>query len=164
MVNADFGSLFEDGYLLQTLGRIAHDAEVALTELVANAWDAWASLVDMTIPSVFDGALVIEDDGHGMTSAQFKGRWMMLSYTRLKHQSQNVEFPPERPGWRRRAYGRNGVGRHGMLCFADQYEIETWRDGKGARFVLPTANRATPFKIDTKTPFPQRGHGTCLRE
>jgi hypothetical protein len=38
-----FGSLFEEDYLVRTLGRIAHDPEVALTELVANAWDAGAS-------------------------------------------------------------------------------------------------------------------------
>ena len=38
----NFGSLFEDDYLLRTLGRIAHEPEVALTELVANAWDAGA--------------------------------------------------------------------------------------------------------------------------
>lgn len=35
-----FGSLFEDDYLIRTLGVIAHDPYVALTELVANAWDA----------------------------------------------------------------------------------------------------------------------------
>ncbi len=29
--------------------RIAHELEVALTELVANAWDAGASLVDLVI-------------------------------------------------------------------------------------------------------------------
>ena len=99
----EFGSLFEDDYLLRTLGRIAHEPEIALTELVANAWDAGASLVDLTIPAVRDGVLVVEDDGHGMSVAQFKGRWMVLSYDRVKHQSPNVEFPPEREGWRRRA-------------------------------------------------------------
>ncbi len=48
---AGFGSLFEEDYLLRTLGRIAHDPDVALTELVANAWDAGASCVDITIPT-----------------------------------------------------------------------------------------------------------------
>ena len=38
------GSIFEDDYLVRTLGRIAHDPEVALTELVANSWDAGARL------------------------------------------------------------------------------------------------------------------------
>lgn len=157
-----FGSLFEDDYLLRTLGRIAQEPEVALTELVANAWDAGASLVDITIPPIRSGLLVVEDDGHGMTAADFKRRWMVLSYDRVKHQSQNVEFPPARAGWRRRAYGRNGVGRHGMLCFADAYEVESWRDGKGARFAVSTASQETPFKIDRETAFLKPGHGTKL--
>jgi hypothetical protein len=45
-VDTSTGSFFEEDYLVRTLGRIAHDNEVALTELVANAWGAGASLVD----------------------------------------------------------------------------------------------------------------------
>ena len=157
-----FGSLFEDDYLIRNLGQIAHDPEVALTELVANAWDAGASLVDISVPKTLHGSLVVEDDGHGMSSAQFKGRWMKLSYDRIKHQSQNVEFPPERSGWIRRAFGHNGVGRHGMLCFADVYEVQTWRGGKGASFVVSTHSQATPFKMDSEQQFERAGHGTRL--
>lgn len=157
-----FGSLFEDDYLIRNLGQIAHDPEIALTELVANAWDAGASAVDITIPKGLNGNLVVEDDGHGMSSAQFKGRWMKLSYDRVKHQSQDVEFPPERKGWIRRAYGHNGVGRHGMLCFADVYEVQTWRDGKGASFVVSTHSQATPFMMDSEEPLERAGHGTKL--
>ncbi|WP_307970666.1 hypothetical protein [Yersinia pestis] len=40
-------SLFEDDYLLRELGQVAHVPQVALTELVANAWDAGASRVDL---------------------------------------------------------------------------------------------------------------------
>ena len=108
------GSFFEEDYLVRTLGRIAHDPEVALTELVANAWDAGASLVDITVPSVRETALVVQDDGHGMSAAQFRDRWMRLGYDRIKHQGVQVEFPTERADWRRKAYGRNGVGRHGL--------------------------------------------------
>jgi hypothetical protein len=32
-------SLFEDDYLLRELGQVAHVPQVALTELVANAWN-----------------------------------------------------------------------------------------------------------------------------
>lgn len=157
-----FGSLFEDDYLIRNLGQIAHDPEVALTELVANAWDAGASLVDIEIPKALHGKLIVTDDGHGMSSAQFKGRWMKLSYDRVKHQGQDVEFPPERAGWTRRSYGHNGVGRHGMLCFADVYEVQTWRDGKGASFVVSTHSQATPFKMDSEEPLECAGHGTRL--
>jgi len=154
------GSLFEENYLVRTLGRIAQDPEVALTELVANAWDAGASLVDLTIPPSRELILTVEDDGHGMTATQFKGRWMKLGYDRLKHQSAMVEFPPERKGWRRKAYGRNGVGRHGLLCFADQYSVETWRDDKGANFDIGTKSQENPFEIEKEGSSIKKGHGT----
>ncbi len=156
------GSIFEEDYLVRTLGRIAHDPEVALTEMVANAWDAGASLVDITVPGVKETALVVQDDGHGMSTAQFKGRWMRLGYDRIKHQGVQVEFPPEREEWRRKAYGRNGVGRHGLLCFADRYEVETWREGKGSGFEIGTQSSETPFKIMKETAFLRSGHGTRL--
>lgn len=155
-------SFFEEDYLVRTLGRIAHDPEVALTELVANAWDAGASLVDITIPPSHELALTVEDDGHGMSTAQFKGRWMRLGYDRIKHQGPNVEFSAERKDWRRRAYGRNGVGRHGLLCFASQYLVETWRDGKGASFEIGTQSQETPFRIEKEGSFLRQGHGTKL--
>lgn len=157
-----FASLFEEDYLLRTLGHIAHDPDVALTELVANAWDAGASSVDITVPAEKQNALTVVDDGHGMSSAQFKTRWMTLAYDRVKHQSQYVEFPLERKDWRRRAYGRNGVGRHGLLCFADRYEVETWRDGKGAKYVVSTHSQQTPFQIENESAFLRGGHGTRL--
>lgn len=72
-------SFFEEDYLVRTLGRIAHDPEVALIELVANAWDAGASLVDLTIPPTHELALTVVDNGHGMNAAQFKGRRMRLA-------------------------------------------------------------------------------------
>ena len=151
------GSFFEDDYLIRTLGQIAHDPEVALTELVANAWDAGASLVDITVPGLRDTALVVQDDGHGMSALQFKGRWMRLGYDRIKHQGVQVEFPPDRVAWHRRAYGRNGVGRHGLLCFADRYAVETWRDGKGAGFEIGTQSSQTPFWIMEERSFLRPG-------
>lgn len=155
-------SLFEEDYLVRTLGRIAHDPEVALTELVANAWDAGASLVDLTIPPIVELVLTVEDDGHGMSASQFKARWMKLGYDRAKHQSLNVEFPPERGNWRRRAYGRNGVGRHGLLCFSGEYSVETLRDGKGSTFHIGTQSQETPFRIESEGSFLRNGHGTKL--
>lgn len=162
--NAGYGSLFEEDYLLRTLGRIAHDADIALTELVANAWDAGASVVDLTIPMAKQGMLVVTDDGHGMSSAQFKGRWMTLGYNRVKHQGTNVEFPPEQKDLKRRAYGRNGVGRHGLLCFADRYEVFTARDGIACEFVVSTHSQETPFVIESERELDQGevGHGTRL--
>jgi hypothetical protein len=97
-----------------------------------------------------------------MNAAQFKGRWMRLGYDRIKHQGVQVEFPPDRSTWRRKAYGRNGVGRHALLCFADQYVVETWREGKGTGFEIGTQSSETPFRITNESSFLRQGSGTRL--
>ena len=155
-------ALFEDDYLLRELGQVAHVPQVALTELVANAWDAGASKVDLILPAEIGGTLTITDDGHGMTSEQFKQRWMTLRYSREKHQGENVEFPPGRTGRNRRAYGRNGIGRHGMLCFADEYEVQTWRNGVLTTFVVGTETGPSPFVLRNETAGTRSGSGTQL--
>ena len=65
------GTLFEQDYLIRTLGNLATAPDVALTELVANAWDAGASKVDIKIPDQLGELLSIADDGCGMTAKQF---------------------------------------------------------------------------------------------
>ena len=44
------GSLFEDDFLYRSLGSIVNQPDIALTELVANAWDAGATEVKIFIP------------------------------------------------------------------------------------------------------------------
>ncbi len=155
-------SLFEEDYLLRELGQVAHVPQVALTELVANAWDAGASRVDFQLPTEIGGTLTVTDDGHGMTPEQFVKRWMMLRYDRLKHQGPNVEFPAGRVFRQRKAYGRNGVGRHGLLCFANEYEVETWRDGKLVSFVVGTESGPSPFVLRRQQISSRKGSGTRL--
>ena len=155
-------SLFEEDYLLRELGSVAHVPQVALTELVANAWDAGASRVDLQLPEEIGGTLTVQDDGHGMTVEQFSKRWMTLRYDRLKHQSDNVEFPSGRSARQRKAYGRNGIGRHGLLCFADEYRVETWRDGTLGIFVVGTESGPSPFVLRNKELGNRIGSGTRL--
>jgi len=163
MINAPVqSSLFEEDYLLRELGQVAHVPQVALTELVANAWDAGASRVDLTLPAEIGGTLTVADDGHGMTSEQFRKRWMTLRYDRIKHQGSNVEFPLNRTNCPRRAYGRNGVGRHGLLCFANEYQVETWRDGKLSSFVVGTESGVSPFVLRSEASGERQGSGTRL--
>jgi hypothetical protein len=155
-------SLFEEDYLLRELGQVAHVPQIALTELVANAWDAGSSSVDLQLPAEIGGTLVITDDGHGMTREQFVRRWMTLRYDRSKHQGNEVEFPPGRVARKRKAYGRNGVGRHGLLCFGDEYIVESWRDGQVGIFVVGTESGPSPFVLRNNHVAAQVGSGTRL--
>lgn len=140
------GSLFEEDYLIRTLGNLGNSPETALTELVANAWDAGATFVEIFIPEEKGQKLTITDNGIGLTKDEFYSRWMKLGYNRLKHQGKKVEFP-NGVDLQRYAYGRNGVGRHGMLCFNDEYEVITNKDGVESRFAITTKSEKEPFLI-----------------
>lgn len=155
-------SLFEEDYLLRELGPVAHVPQVALTELVANAWDAGATKVDLFLPEDTGGTLTIIDNGHGMTPEHFRKRWMTLRYDRLKHQGSGVEFPKSLQQRPRKAYGRNGVGRHGLLCFSDEYQVDTWRDGTLNTFIVGTESGPSPFVLRREEFGIHEGSGTKL--
>jgi Histidine kinase-, DNA gyrase B-, and HSP90-like ATPase len=155
------GLLFEDDYLIRTLGPVAHSNYVALTELVANAWDAGAFLVEIVIPEEKGGVLVVEDDGIGLTPEEFHLRWMKLGYDRTKHQGPKVAFPDGRSG-SRPAYGRNGIGRHGLLCFNKEYTVTTLSSGQKSTFKISTRSEEQPFVIMKENVEDGNGHGTRL--
>ena len=155
------GSLFEEDYLIRTLGDLSHKADVALTELVANAWDAGASKVGITIPEERNQKLIIDDDGTGLTKEEFHARWMKLGYNRLRHQGQQVEFPHGRNG-ARLAYGRKGIGRHGLLCFNNQYTVITCKGGEESTFSISTLSESEPFVLQSESSREAVGNGTHL--
>lgn len=76
-------SLFENGFLVNSIGQIAQKPEVAIAELVANAWDAGASRVDIEIPAKLGEQIVVSDDGVGLSPQLFRDRWMKLGYRRV---------------------------------------------------------------------------------
>jgi len=157
-----FSSLFEEDFFFRTLGDLVRVPDVALGELVANAWDAGAVQVGITVPEEAGGTLAVEDDGSGLTEPEFYKRWMTLAYNRQKHQGSDAEFPPERSNMRRRAYGRNGQGRHALLCFGEVYEVETWRDGASNRFEVRATSGKDPFVARHLGRTKRSGHGTRL--
>jgi len=62
--------------LLRELGeRLVRRPEIALVELIKNAYDADATGCDV---SVLKGAFNVVDDGLGMTLDQFVGGWMRI--------------------------------------------------------------------------------------
>jgi len=157
------GCLFEQDFLRRTLGAIANTPEIALTELVANAWDAGASNVQIALPEEIGEFLRIEDDGTGMSASDFRRKWMTLGYDRVNNQGKFAEFPPGREESNRPAYGRNGVGRHGMLCFASEYEVRTRKDGIESNFMVETSSGKDPFRIVKHESHSALGNGTILR-
>lgn len=158
------GSLFEENYLVRSVpAGLTMVSDVALTELVANAWDAGATNVEISIPEEHDDWLIVKDNGAGLTKEEFGARWMTLGYDRLRHQGQLADQPPKWQGGKRRAFGRNGVGRHGLLCFADEYEVETKKNGTRVKVLVRTSSGDRPLEAEYIEQKNTRGTGTKLR-
>lgn len=153
---------FEEKYIFRNNRSITSNNDIALTEFVANAWDAGAHNVYITIPFEEHEEIIVEDDGTGMTDEEFRSRWMTLNYDRQKRQGKEVVFPVGVESPKRIAYGRNGVGRHGMLCFSDSYTVETWKDGKCNSYAIAVSQGDAPFKIIKHTTSDKLGHGTKI--
>lgn len=157
------GSLFEDNYLIRSLSNsITTQADIALTELVANAWDAGAAKVTISIPDKYGDCLTVEDNGTGMTQSEFHDRWMKLSYNRLLHQGKKVLFPNGKTSTRM-AYGRNGVGRHGLLCFNDEYNVITSKNAKKLSLTVSTKIPNQAIAIVDEQVSKARDQGTLLK-
>lgn len=142
---------FSSNFLRDHAGHIITDPRTAITELIANAYDAGATAVDITWPDDTEGQFSITDNGTGMTKAEFGRRWKTLAYERLKEQGHSVEFPPGVAKRQRTAFGRNGKGRHAAFCFSDKYLVETRKDGRRlAVEVTLTDGGETPFRCRTR--------------
>src|SRR6266498_479762 len=107
-----------EGRLLQELGeRLVASPEVALVELVKNAYDADASLCEVRF---VDGSkqLIVRDDGLGMTFDAFANRWMRIAT------SSKQEHPVSRL-YRRRVTGQKGIGRFAVRFLGGMLDLET---------------------------------------
>lgn len=156
--------LFDERFLDKHAGSIIGDSAVAIVELVANAWDAFASRVDIVWPDVTTGqAFSITDNGKGLTPEMFERRWRKLDYNRIAEEGDETAPPPELKDARaRKVYGRNGRGRHAAFRFSDPYRVRTWREGLEATYEV---RRGVSHAFELM-PISRRdgveGHGTVI--
>lgn len=105
-----------EGRLLQELGeRLVASAEVALVELVKNAYDADARTCEVSIEK---GAIGIKDDGHGMTFEQFESRWMRIATSHKLEETMS-------PSFGRRRTGQKGIGRFAVRFLGARVRLTT---------------------------------------
>ena len=155
--------LFGPGFLHDHVGQIIDDPTVAIVELVANCYDAGADRVNIVWPSLPGDPLSITDNGTGMTRDEFEKRWKTLAYDRPTEQGSDVVFPPGARKAKRTAFGHNGKGRFSPLCFADEYQVETWKDGHCTTAKIQMAHgKQVPFLCKIQADKVKSGHGTCI--
>ena len=103
----------------------------------------------------------IGDNGEGMTRDEFLSRWMTLSYNRAIHQN-NIIKNPANNNLFRFTYGRNGEGRHGLLCFGDVYTVKTWKAGTEWTFIVSAHEKKEALAIIKESSRHREGQGTIL--
>jgi Histidine kinase-, DNA gyrase B-, and HSP90-like ATPase len=154
---------FGPGFLQDHLGRIIDDPQAAIMELIANSYDAGASKVEVRWPALPGETLSVADNGTGMTADELKTRWRTFSYNRLESQGALVKFPEGVALNKRTAFGHNGKGRFSPFCFADEYQIETKRDGNIVLAkVTKTDGGLMPFDFKILSQDKGEGHGTTI--
>ena len=93
----------------------------ALTELVANAWDADANEVKITI-SPDSKSIIIEDDGHGMDVQGIKEKFLKVGYSR-----RNTVKGRKSESGNRDVMGRKGIGKLSMFALANNVQVTSQR-------------------------------------
>ncbi|HJJ50183.1 MAG TPA: ATP-binding protein [Methanocorpusculum sp.] len=151
---------FSKGFMMAYAGKVMSSPVAAITEQIANSWDAAARNINITWPEKLGEKIEISDNGHGMTYDEFMDIWPTASYSRSANQGDEVILDD---GTKRKTYGRNGIGRFGMFYFSDTYEVETWKDGLCSKFeVKITGSKDSPYSITPIDSYDKDGHGTTI--
>ncbi|HCN10804.1 MAG TPA: ATP-binding protein [Chryseobacterium sp.] len=121
-----------DAGIINRLGKeLVAKQETAVSELIKNAYDADATVVDLIFENAWNkgGVLIIEDNGHGMDRDQLVNGFMRLSSSDKIHN-------PVSNKYKRQKAGRKGIGR-----FATQ------RLGKKLTIITQTINSQVALKV-----------------
>ena len=156
--------LFAPRFLVRFVGKaILTDPKVAIMELVANAWDAGATRVEIFWPNrTAERYFSIQDNGVGMTDDELTQRWRTLAYDRVAHQGEYAEFPEGISLPPRKAFGTNGVGRFAGFCFGKSYYVDTVKNKQRAIYRVSHGSISSPFTLEKISEEPNDGHGTTI--
>jgi hypothetical protein len=155
---------FEKRFLEAYAGTIMSDPTVAIVELVANAWDAYATDVKVEWPDAENGRqFSVTDNGKGMTYEDFAFIWRAMSYDRIARFGTTVQPPDDLDALPREVFGRNGKGRFASFCFSSDYQVTSWKDGKQFSCVV-RRSITKPFRLEDPvfSDISDQSHGTRI--
>ena len=95
-----------------------------ISEVIANAWDADATSVEVTI-DIGSKAITVTDNGHGMDVDDINKRYLRVGYRRRDEQG------PLTPDGRK-PMGRKGIGKLSLFSIANKIFVHTVKAGERA--------------------------------
>lgn len=143
----DFFLKFEVA-IVEHLGlNLYSEVHSAISELIANAWDADATKVSVRLPvneelGHHSQEIVITDNGHGMTYEDARDLYLSIGQNRRKAGRGKSKVLG------RKAIGKKGIGKLAGFGIADEVSIRSvastaWKDGKPIK-----PNLLTEFVMD----------------
>jgi signal transduction histidine kinase len=117
-------------HILRLLGDqlVGHD-RLAIFELVKNAYDADAIHVDVLV-DLKQRKIVVQDDGHGMTSEIVRTKWLDIGTD-----SKRGQYRVRSPLFKRMPLGEKGVGRLAVQKLGSQLRLISRSEGCPEVFV-----------------------------
>lgn len=132
-----------------------------LSEVIANAWDADATSVEIECTQESDTIIII-DNGNGMNLSDINNKYLCVGYQK-RERGEAISTKFKRP-----VMGRKGIGKLSLLSIADTICIYTKKDGENNALCLsrqdiesqmgkseseycPTEIEFTDFKHDSGT-------------
>ena len=113
--------------VLEHLGlHLYSNVPAVLSEAIANAWDADATVVDVTIDRNA-GSVLIQDNGHGMTHEDINDRYLQVGYQR-----RSTGGGATTPVLERDVMGRKGIGKLSLFSVANTVEVYSVKDGEAS--------------------------------
>lgn len=120
--------------ILNHLGlNLYSNTPAVLSEVIANSWDADASVVKITCNQE-DDLITIVDNGNGMDLNDINDKFLCVGY-RKRDNGENIS-----PKYRRRVMGRKGIGKLSLLSIADNIEIYSKKDDSRNAFCMARAD------------------------
>ena len=90
-----------------------------ISEVIANAWDADATRVDITYDTTAN-TITVTDNGHGMDLDDINNRYLLVGYRRRDPKAQG---PLTSRG--RKPMGRKGIGKLSLFSIANEIAVHT---------------------------------------
>ena len=120
--------------ILNHLGlNLYSNTPAVLSEVIANSWDADASVVKITCNQE-DDLITIVDNGNGMDLNDINDKFLCVGY-RKRDNGENIS-----PKYRRHVMGRKGIGKLSLLSIADNIEIYSKKDDSRNAFCMARAD------------------------
>lgn len=107
-----------------------------LSEVVANAWDADATEVEIIIK---DSTITIQDNGIGMTKSDINGKYLTVGYKKRINE-------PGKTKKGRAPMGRKGIGKLSVFSIANIVEVYSIKDGERNGLLMNASNIETLMK------------------